>query len=100
MKKLLSSVSDSERCHSHPFIWLLCSFQGPRRGATPRTFSPGQMVLELPAESRSLKTQQHAAVPGTGAGAPTRTAFPGPVDMLVPDRCWFVDAEEKLEGEL
>jgi hypothetical protein len=41
--------------------WLLCSFQGPRRGNDSSHDSPGQMVLELPAQSRSLKTQQHAA---------------------------------------
>jgi hypothetical protein len=64
---------------------ILCSFQGPRRGALrpPRAQSPGPS----PAGGRSLKTQQHASgrVPRGWfpviRGLARRRCPPGPVDI-------------------
>ena len=43
-----------------PVHWLLCSFQGPRRGASCPSPAPDRDPHEPPAAGRSLKTQQHA----------------------------------------
>jgi hypothetical protein len=42
-----------------PVHWLLCSFQGPRRGASCRSPALDRNPSQLPAAGRSLKTQQH-----------------------------------------
>jgi|SRR3954454_13547456 hypothetical protein len=66
-------------------MWLLCSFQGPPRGAHEG----------IPREARSLKTQQHAqaraprcVAPREGVVGPPRKeirlARPGSVDVLGP----------------
>jgi hypothetical protein len=47
-----------------PFHWLLCDFQGPRRGGARARGCPGPKSSERPAASRSLKTQQHGCSPG------------------------------------
>ena len=87
-KKLLSSVSDNGKTVTHTRLFGYCAVFKVREEVRLVAECPGHLVLEPPAVSRSLKTQQHAAALGQSAGL-SRTAFPGPVDMLVPDRCWY-----------
>ena len=62
-------------------MWLLCSFQGPRRGGSRRCVR-GDPSRAAPAHGRrSLKTQQHA---GWRSDRDDRTRPPGSVDMLGP----------------
>ena len=60
--------------------WLLCSFQGPRRGELATPVSPGPRSIEPPAASRSLKTQQHAGRLGR-AHWRAPCGLPGSVDI-------------------
>src|SRR5438270_5182045 len=61
--------------YPYPCHWLLCSFQGPRRGLRT-TWKPGTWSSEPPAVRRSLKTQQHAV----------KSASAGSIDRNLPDR--------------
>jgi hypothetical protein len=66
-----------------PVSLALCSFQGPRGGATRRP-EPGTNGPRTPATRRSLKTQQHADARARAELA--RCAPPGSVDIPSPAR--------------